>query len=111
VQRRHVGETGLVVYGYFGRLRGWTPRESWAAVGVRIRGRNVGVLRQLHRGPLWIALPLGIHHVEFLSGGRLVHTERVELRDGESVLVSFRPPQSRLLGPRSERWCVQRLVN
>ena len=110
--RRHRDDTGLVVYGWFNRLRGWTPQGGWHGVSVKVDGKQQHeVLTQLDRGPFWIDVGPGSHRVEFFTRGRLLRAEQVEVSPYEVVLVTFRPPNPRapLRRLRDERWCVTRV--
>jgi len=110
--RRHTGQTGIVIYGWFNRLRGWTPAGSWDAVIVRldgdiaIAGRRRLVLDPLDRGPHWVSAAPGEHAVEFLAGSEVVRSERVTVGSGV-VLIALRPPRRR--GNRAPIWCIRRL--
>jgi hypothetical protein len=111
VLRRHAGETGVVVYGWFGRaLRGWTPKGSWAAVVVKVDGKQQSVLTQLKRGPFWIDVRPGTHRLEFFTSGRTLRSEELTLEEGQVMLAAFRPPNHRPIASlRSEEWCFRRL--
>ena len=109
--RRHTGETGVVAYGWYNRLRGWTSYGDWDAVLVRVDGRERAVLHQLKRGPVWIPLEPGRHVVEFLGGREPLRVEQVDLHDCEAVVISFKP-QERIpfrRRPTREQWCLRRL--
>lgn len=103
--RRHQGATGLVVYGWFGRLRGWTPRDSWQGVVVRVDGEQRVVLTQLKRGPFWIDVRAGTHRLEFVTSGQTLRSEELIVDEGQALLAAFRPPNRR----RSEEWCFRPL--
>lgn len=95
----------MVVYGWFGRLRGWTPRHSWQGVVVRVDGEQRVVLTQLKRGPFWIDVRPGSHRLEFVTSGRSLRSEELTVGEGQVVLAAFRPPNRR----RSEEWCSRPL--
>jgi len=109
--RRHTGQTGIVVYGWFGRaLIGWTPKGSWAAVVVKVGGDQVAVLDAVKRGPFWIDVRPGTHRLEFLTSGRTLRSEDLTLEEGQVMLAAFRPPNHRpFAGLRSAEWCFRRL--
>lgn len=108
--RHHPGETGIVAYGWFSRLRGWTPKGSWAAVVVKVDGQQVAVLDQLKRGPFWIDAGPGTHALEFVTSGRTLRSEEVTVEEGQVMLAAFRPPNRRPIASlRSEEWCFRPL--
>jgi len=110
--RRHAGETGIVIYGWFNRLRGWTPAGSWDAIIVRLdgniafAGRRRLALSQLDRGPHWVSVAPGEHTVEFLNGREVVRSEKITVGSGV-MLIAFRPPGRS--GNRAPIWCIRRL--
>jgi len=107
---RHGGETGVVVYGWFNRVRGWVPRGDWEAVVVNVDGRQRAVLDQLHRGPAWISVEPGDRAVEFFGGRRRLQVVRLVIANGVVVLIMFRPPNRWPVRSLSaERWCVRRV--
>lgn len=111
IRRRHAGETGLVVYGWYNRIRGWESPGDWMGVTVLVDGVFKEVVQQLDRGPFWIGLLPGPHVVEFAGGREPLRVEHVVLRPGEAVLIAFKP-QERLPFMRSitkEQWAVRRL--
>lgn len=92
--RRHQGETGVFVYGWFPRLR-TAGRSSWMSVGVWEDGSCRGTVEQLGKRPLWLPLQSGRHELEFRSAGpckRDGSTPVVHLEHSSIVLVAFRPP-------------------
>lgn len=106
VLRRHAGETGVVAYGWFGRLMiGWTPRGGWPAVVVKVDGNQVVVLDAVKRGPFWIDVRPGKHRLEFVSSGRSLRFEELFVEERQVMLAAFRPPNRR----RSEEWCFRPL--
>lgn len=105
--RSHIGEPGVVVYGRFGRLRGWVPSGDWEAVVVKVDGQQRAILDQLNRGPAWIGVDEGTRRVEFVGGRRVLRAERIEVTSQRRVLVTFEPPRRRWTGAmRPERWYV-----
>ena len=92
--RRHMGATGVLVYGHFSRLRGWVPTRGWEAVVVKIDRDDGPVLDQLERGPAWKKLNPGDHTIEFWgSTGALLETVHAHLDAGDVMTIEFRPPR------------------
>ncbi len=109
--RHHPVGTGVIVYGWYNRLRGWASVDDWDAVVVTVDGRQRAILEQLARGPVWINLKPGEHVVAFIGDGRSpLRSERVLLEEREATLIAFRP-QERIpfRRPTRERWCIRRL--
>ncbi len=111
--RRHQGETGVFVYGWFPRLR-TAGRSSWMSLGVWENGSCRGIVEQLGKRLLWIPMQPGRHELELRSGGRWERdwfTPVVDLEHSSIVLVSFRPPGGLFLRRgQPVVWCEPRLL-
>jgi len=109
--RAHAGETGIMVHGWYNRLRGWRSALGWNAITVRVDGTPRTVLYQFKPGPIWIALSSGVHVVDFGGGGRQLHSEWVKLARGEALMIAFKPreriPFRRM--PTDEQWSLREL--
>jgi hypothetical protein len=109
--RRHEGESGVFVHGWFPRLR-YAGRSTWMALGVWIDGSERGVIDQLGNRLLWVPLPPGRHEVELRSGGRWKRDwfcPVLELDDSTIILLAFRPPGGLLLRRgQPVVWCEPR---
>jgi hypothetical protein len=111
VRRERAGHSGVIVHGWYNRVRGWSSAFGWNAVTVRIDGTERATLYQVKPGPLWIDLESGVHFVEFLGSGRLLHTDWLKLGTGEAVMIAFKPrervPFRRT--PTADQWCMRQL--
>jgi hypothetical protein len=109
--REHVSDTGIVVYGWFNRLRNWPEARGWDSVLIYVDGNKTDVvLNKSTRGPAWIGLSVGEHQLEFRGSNDILHFETVNLSDGETILVTFKPShQIPFLSPTPAQWCMHKL--
>lgn len=108
--QRHVGETGVVVHGWFKRLIYWPSASGWEAVTVKVDGQVRATLDEVHRKPVWIPLEPGKYVLQFEGLDGTLRTERIELGE-HPLLVGFKPPTwLPFKSPPPGRWCVRPLV-
>lgn len=106
----HVGETGIVAYGWFKRLIYWPEVRGWAVVTINLDGHQRAMLDEVKRGPVWIGLAPGRHTIDFDGLNGRLHSDVVDIAAGQQALVAFRPPiWVPLRRPGQARWCKRPL--
>lgn len=114
--RKHQGETGVIIHGWFPRLSIHGPPE-WMHVPVHVDGSEPEVVSQVGHRVRWLPARPGrvrIHVGAAWDGEALspeMHTCTVDLRPGEVALFVFSTPRWSLFGRfRTPVWCEPVLV-
>ena len=92
--RRHRGETGALVHGWFPVFR-FTGPDEWVFVPVSFEGGPMKLLSQSHTRTGWLPASPGAHRLH-IGADQMVpepHTYELTLLPGELVLVVFSTPR------------------
>jgi hypothetical protein len=97
--KERVGETGVVVKGWFHRGPYTFATEGWWTVTVVCDGNFVDTVSEggTRASSCWSRLQPGAHDVEFYGSGRstddlLLHRESISLTQGQIAYIAFLPP-------------------
>jgi hypothetical protein len=109
--RRHRGETGIIIYGWFMRWR-LSGYFAWSTVGAKVDGEFRGVVQQLGLRLLWISVPAGKRRLDLDVGQRRqAFQAELDLAEGQVVLIAFKPPTwVPFRKPGEPTWCQPRTV-
>ena len=114
--RKHAGETGIVVHGWFPRARIWGPPE-WMNVPVDVHGGAGDLLSQTGNRTVWLPTAPGrslIRAGVSVDGEQLspeTHEVSLDIRPGEVALFVFATPRPSLSGRFDKPvWCEPVLV-
>ena len=110
MRRERTGGTGLIVHGWYNRVRGWSSAFGWNAIAVHVDGEPRTTIYQVNPGPTWLDLDSGLHVVEFVGASAPLRTEWIELEPGQAVMIAFKAKE-RLPFRRATRdqWAVRQV--